>query len=109
MLLESMKLLKDIYCDAEIPYHVYHYLPLFVFKEALYKVKASDQRFIVLTYFDRPRLEHTVKTNFTTFQTVNPEIRSILNFLEKGLGLASPPHFVHDYSRKIFLIFCSIN
>ena len=26
------------------------------------------------------------------------------NFLEKGLGLVSPPHFVYDFWRKIFLM-----
>ena len=33
--------------------------------------------------------------------------RDVLNFdlLEKGLGLASPPHFVYDFSRKIFLLY----
>ena len=33
----------------------------------------------------------------------------IFDFLEKGLGLISPPQFVHDFSRKIFLIFYFIN
>ena len=31
------------------------------------------------------------------------------NFSEKGLGLVSPPHFVNDFSRKMFLILNSIN
>ena len=30
------------------------------------------------------------------------------NFLERGLGLASPPHFVYDFSRKMFLTLYSI-
>ena len=31
--------------------------------------------------------------------------RNMLNFdfLEKGLGIVSPPHFVHDFSRKTFV------
>ena len=31
----------------------------------------------------------------------------MLNFisLEQGLGLVSPPHFVYDFSRKMFLMF----
>ena len=35
----------------------------------------------------------------------------MLNFdaLEKGLGIVSPPHFVYDFSRKMFLILHSIN
>ena len=35
---------------------------------------------LVLIYFGRPGLGHTVKTNFITFQTVNPAISSILIF-----------------------------
>ena len=31
------------------------------------------------------------------------------NFLEKGLGLVSPLHFVYDFSRKMFHILHSIN
>ena len=27
------------------------------------------------------------------------------NFPEKGLGLVSPPDFVHDFSRKMFLMY----
>ena len=26
------------------------------------------------------------------------------DFLEKGLGIICPPHFVYDFSRKIFLM-----
>ena len=28
-----------------------------------------------------------------------------LDFLEKGLGIVSPPHFMYDFSRKMFSIF----
>ena len=31
------------------------------------------------------------------------------DFLEKGLAIVSQPHFVHDFSRKTFLMFLSIN
>ena len=31
------------------------------------------------------------------------------DFLEKGPGLASPPHFVYDFLRKIFLMLYCIN
>ena len=31
------------------------------------------------------------------------------NFSEKGLGLVSQPHFVNDFSRKIFPMLYSIN
>ena len=40
-----------------------------------------------------------MKINFITFETVDQEIYSILIFL-----LASPPHFVCNFSRKIFPI-----
>ena len=37
--------------------------------------------------------------------------RDMLNFyfLENGLGQVSPPHFVHNFSRKMFLMLHSIN
>ena len=37
--------------------------------------------------------------------------RYVLNFdfLEKGLEIVSPLHFVHDISRKIFLMLCFID
>ena len=31
------------------------------------------------------------------------------DFLEKGLGIVSPPHTAYDFSRKIFLMLYSIN
>ena len=31
------------------------------------------------------------------------------NFSEKGLGLVSPPHFVYDFSKKMFLVLHSVN
>ena len=37
--------------------------------------------------------------------------RDIINFdfLEKGLGIVSPPYFVYDFSTKVFLMLYSIN
>ena len=32
----------------------------------------------------------------------------IFQFLEKGLGLVSPRHFVYDFLRKVFLMLHSI-
>ena len=52
---------------------------LFVFKKALCKRKAYGQ-FLVLIYFGRARLGHTIKINCTTFQTADLEICSILIF-----------------------------
>ena len=34
--------------------------------------------------------------------------RYMLNFSEKGLALVSPPHFVNDFSGKMFLVLYSI-
>ena len=31
------------------------------------------------------------------------------DFLEKGLGVVSPPHFMYDFSRKMFFMLYSIN
>ena len=31
------------------------------------------------------------------------------DFLGKGLGIVSPPYFVYDFSRKMFLMLHSIN
>ena len=31
------------------------------------------------------------------------------DFLEEGLGIVSPPYFVYNFSRKIFLVLYSIN
>ena len=31
------------------------------------------------------------------------------DFLEKGLGIVYPPHFVYDFLRKMFLMLHSIN
>ena len=44
-------------------------------------------------------------------ETLDYWSRDILNFgfLEKGLGIVSPPHFVNDFSRKTFLMLHSIN
>ena len=71
-------------------------------KKTLYEVKASDCS-LVSIYFDSPPIWHTIRTNCIKL-TIDPEICSILIFLEKGLGIFSPPHFVYDFSRKIFLI-----
>ena len=47
------------------------------FEKALFKVKAIGQHL-------RPRLGHTIKTNFVTFQTVDLEICSILDFQKRA-------------------------
>ena len=32
-----------------------------------------------------------------------------IDFLEKGPVIVSPPHFAHDFSKKLFLMLHSIN
>ena len=45
------------------------------------------------------------------YKTLDYWFRNILNFnfLEKDIGIVSPPHFVYDFSRNIFLKLYSIN
>ena len=31
------------------------------------------------------------------------------DFLENGLGIISPPHFMYDFLRKMFLVLYAIN
>ena len=38
---------------------------------------------LVLIYFGRARLGHTIKINFIIFQIVDPDIGSILNFYKR--------------------------
>ena len=56
-----------------------------------------------------------INTNCIKLQTIDPEILILIlilifnfnfnfNFPEKGLGLVFPPHFVYDFSRKMFLL-----
>ena len=51
---------------------------------------------------------HTIKTNY---KTLDYSSRDMLNFffLENGLEIVSPLHFVNDFSRKMFLKLYSIN
>ena len=45
------------------------------------------------------------------YKTLDYRSRDMLNFNfpEKGLGLGSPPHFLYDFSRKMFLMLYSSN
>ena len=63
---------------------------------------------LVSIHFDSPELEHTVK-KLIKLWTINLEISSIWIYLEKRLGIVSPPHFVNDFLRKMFLMLYSIN
>ena len=79
-------------------------LDFFVFLKSFLRYKQVVS--ILLSYFGSPWRGHAIKTNYITFQTVDPDIFSIwqFDFLEKGLGLVSPLHFVYDFLRKIFII-----
>ena len=59
-------------------------------------------------YFDRPNLSYNKNKLCKTLGYWARDILS-LQFFEKGLGIVSPPLFVYDILRKIFLILYSIN
>ena len=64
---------------------------------------------LVSIYLGSPWLGHKIKNKL--YKVSECWSRDILNFdyLEKGLRLVSPSHFVYDFSRKIFLVSYSIN
>ena len=41
--------------------------------------------------------------------TIDPEGMPNFDFTEKSLGIVTPPYFVYDFSRKMFLMLYSIN
>ena len=41
-----------------------------------------------------------MEANCLKLYDMDPEIRSILVFLDKGLGVISPAHFVYDFKQK---------
>ena len=47
-----------------------------------------------------------IKTNFMKLQTAGADM---FDYLKKNLGLVLPSDFVHDFSRKIFLMLYSLN
>ena len=58
---------------------------------------------LILIYFGKLQLGHTIKTNSKIFQTLYPDIYSI--FFMKGYGTSfSITHFKYAFSRKIFLL-----
>ena len=64
---------------------------------------------LVLIYFGRPRLGHTIKTNLITFQILDPEICSILRSYKRVWDQLLHQFFLYSFSRKVFLILYSIN
>ena len=50
-----------------------------------------------ICYFDSPQLSIQQKQAAQNFRLL---IERYAQFLEEGLGIVSPPHFVYDFSRK---------
>ena len=51
--------------------------------------------------YNKNKLHETL--NYSSIDMFN------FDFLKKGLGIVSPPHFVHDFSRKRFLMLYCFN
>ena len=57
--------------------------------------QVADTLFLI--YSGSPRVSHTIETNFKLLIQRYAQFQFFKNF-----ALVSPPHFVHDFSRKIF-------
>ena len=62
-----------------------------------------------MKHYDHKSTKHTTKGNCQRLQTIDLEICSILMFYKKGLCMVSPPYFVRDFLRKMFLMLYSIS
>ena len=63
---------------------------------------------LVSVYFNSLNLTYNKNKLYKTLDYWSRDMLNF-NFSEKGLGLVSPPHFVYDFSRKMFLMLYSIN
>ena len=63
---------------------------------------------LVSIYFDSPNLAYNQNKMLKTLDYWSIDMLNFY-FLEKGLGIVSPPHFMYDFSRKMFLILYSFN
>ena len=82
--------------------------PLLIFKKCLIWGKSKWSA----TYFQYILIALNLGCNKNKLcKTLDYWSRDMLNFnfSEKGLGLVSPPHFMYDFSRKMFLMLHSIN
>ena len=70
-----------------------------VFKSFIYEVKAIGLQ-LSFIIFCQPLTWHAIERNCIKLQAIDPEICSILIFQR----ITSSPHFVHDFSRKMFLM-----
>ena len=65
---------------------------------------------LVSINFASPQLGKQYKQSLSNLRILlYPEICLISIFLKKELGIVSPPRFVYDFSRKIFVKLYSIN
>ena len=76
------------------------------FKQVLHELKAIGQQHIINIYW-QPSAWYWKQM----YQTLDDQSRDTLNFdfLEKGLGIVSSPHFGYDLARKMYLMLCSNN
>ena len=63
---------------------------------------------LVSVYFDSLNLQYNKNQLYKTLSYLSRDMLNF-NFPEKGLGLLSPPDFLYDFSRKMFLMLYSIN
>ena len=63
---------------------------------------------LVSLYFDKPQLGIQKNKLHITLGCWSRD-RLNFEFLEKSLGIVSPAHFVHDFSREMFLMLYSFN
>ena len=63
---------------------------------------------LVSIYFDSSQLVIQQKQTVITLDYLTRDMLK-LDFIEKGLGIVSLPHFVHDFSRKMLIVLHSIN
>ena len=61
---------------------------------------------LVSKYFDSPQLGIQKNNLYKTLYYLSRDML-IFDFLQKGLGSMSPPHFVYDFLRKMFLMLYS--
>ena len=65
---------------------------LLFYKKSLYEVKANDLQ-----------LSFKIFRESSTWQTIKTKYMKFFYCLEKDLGIVSLPHFLYDFSRKMFL------
>ena len=75
----------------------------FLFFKELYIRWKQVLSTLVLIYFVRPWHGLSIKKLYNISDSWSRDILN-LDYFQKGLGLASPPHFVYDFLRKIFLV-----